>query len=78
MVGDIHDRMPAILMKEQEADWLDQGIRAEDAIQMIIPYPDQFMNAYPVSNRVGNVRHNDAELLKEVKIETTVQKNLFD
>jgi len=66
LMTDIHNRMPAILLPEQERDWLDMTISAEEAIQMIEPYPSDLMKAYPVSKRVGNVRENDATLLDEV------------
>jgi putative SOS response-associated peptidase YedK len=34
------------------------------------PYPAEKMAAWPVSDRVGNVRNNDAELLEPLKPET--------
>jgi len=68
MMADIHDRMPAILLPEQEEAWLDMSIPASDLVEMIEPYPDDLMKAYPVSTRVGNVRENDKELLKEIEL----------
>ncbi len=66
---DIHNRMPAILLPEQERDWLDMSIPSEEAIQLLEPYPSDLMKAYPVSKRVGNVRENDKELIVEVELE---------
>lgn len=60
----IHDRMPAILSREQESMWLDQDIPPEDLLQMLQPPPDEIMEAYTVPRRVGNVRNNDAELIQ--------------
>lgn len=68
LLSDIHDRMPAILTREQESLWLDMTIPPADAVQMIIPYPEENMRAYPVSKRVGNVRENDESLIEEVKL----------
>lgn len=67
MLSDIHNRMPAILTPDQERLWLDDSIPPADAVQMIIPYPEENMKAYPVSKRVGNVRENDKELIEEVE-----------
>ncbi len=66
LMTDIHNRMPAILLPDQERDWLDMTIPAEEAIQMLEPYPSALMKAYRVSKRVGNVRENDKELIHEV------------
>lgn len=68
----IHDRMPAILTPEQEQLWLDVSVPPEDLRAMITPYPDEWMHAYPVSPRVGNVRENDKGLLEEVPVQTTL------
>lgn len=69
LMQDIHNRMPAILLPEQERDWLDMSIPSEEAIQLLEPYPSDLMKAYPVSKRVGNVRENDKELIVEVELE---------
>lgn len=68
LMAEIHNRMPAILSPDQERDWLDMSIPAADAIEMLAPYPDELMRAYPVSTRVGNVRENDEGLLEEVLV----------
>ncbi len=60
LVASIHDRMPAILLPEQEKIWLDQDIPVKDLIQMLNPYPADLMEAYEVSMDVNNVRNNQA------------------
>jgi putative SOS response-associated peptidase YedK len=62
----IHNRMPAILDRDQEKYWLDDDIPVEDLINSLNPPPDENMIAYTVDARVGNVRNNDAELIKKV------------
>ena len=69
LMQDIHNRMPAILLPEQERDWLDMSIPSEEAIQLLEPHTSDLMKAYPVSKRVGNVRENDEELIVEVELE---------
>ena len=66
MMTGIHDRMPAILLPEQESFWLDGEISGEEAIKLIAPYPDHLLKAYPVSSKVNNVRTNTPDLIIEV------------
>lgn len=61
----IHDRMPIILRKEDEATWLDRSIQDPKLLLSLLqrPYPDDDMRVYPVSKAVGNVKNDSAELL---------------
>ncbi len=61
----IHDRMPAILQKHQEELWLSNDIPPEELINMIEPYHDDGLFAYPVSSKVNNVRNNNKSLIIE-------------
>ena len=63
----IHNRMPAILLPEQEKLWLDMSLSPKDALQLIAPYPDDLLRAYKVDKRVGKVSENDVKLLAEWK-----------
>ena len=62
-IAHIHDRMPAILSKDQEEVWLDNSIPVEQVLSIICPYPDEFLRAYEVSSRVGKVTENDENLI---------------
>lgn len=73
----LHDRMPAILTKDQERLWLDDEVPVVDLIDMITPYDSSLMLAYPVSSRVGNVRENDAALIEPVDNSGPIQGTLF-
>ncbi len=77
LMKDIHDRMPAILLPEQEKIWLDKSISAEDALSIITPYPDDLLHAYTVSDRINKVTENDAQLLDEVPFDRPIQGSLF-
>jgi len=65
LMADIHDRMPAILTKDQEELWLSDDVSPIELVEMIQPYDDQLMEAYPVSKKVGNVRNNSADLIEK-------------
>jgi putative SOS response-associated peptidase YedK len=62
----IHDRMPVILEPRDYDRWLDAGDPARPAVDLLRPYPAEKMLAWPVSDRVGNVRNNDPALLERL------------
>ncbi len=76
-IAHIHDRMPAILRPNQEDAWLDPGIPASDALSVLAPYPDDEIQAYTVSKRVGNVNENDSDLILPVDYPGELQTALF-
>lgn len=75
MMSKIHDRMPAILLPDQEKIWLDMSLSSEEVLKIIEPYPEEFMKAVQVSSRVGNVRNNDPSLIEPVKDKADDKKN---
>lgn len=79
LMAKIHDRMPVILLPENEHLWLDADINANDAIQLLIPYPSENMEAYEVSPLVNSIRSNNDELIKPYKsFPKPVQTSLFN
>ena len=63
MMENIHNRMPAILLPDQEKIWLDSTLSAAEVMKIIEPYPSEMMKAYKVSPAVGNVRNNSPDLI---------------
>jgi putative SOS response-associated peptidase YedK len=63
LMESIHNRMPVILEPRDYARWLAPG---EPASELLRPYPAEKMHAWPVCERVGNVRNNDAGLLERL------------
>jgi putative SOS response-associated peptidase YedK len=60
-----HNRMPVILEPRDYERWLDPGDPARPPVDLLRPMPAEKMIAWPVSERVGNVRNNDPQLLVE-------------
>lgn len=59
LVGQIHNRMPAILRPEDEGHWLDPTVTNAGAITRLLkPYPAEWMKSYCVS-RIVNSPAND-------------------
>jgi len=64
----VHNRMPVILEPRDYTRWLDPADAARPPVDLLRPYPAEKMTAWPVSDRVGNVRNNDPELLESCKL----------
>jgi putative SOS response-associated peptidase YedK len=63
LVAAFHHRMPVILAPEVEAVWLDPGLTDPEHLRsLLVPYPAEAMEAYPVSPEVNAVG-NDSERL---------------
>lgn len=60
----IHDRMPAILDPSAYAAWLDPN--SANPHRLLIPCPDDWLDAYPVSTRVNAPQNDDPELIKRL------------
>ena len=59
-VSNIHHRMPVILAPEDHGLWLDPDIReADPLLPLLAPYPDDVMEAYPVSRFVNRPTNDD-------------------
>jgi len=59
----IHDRMPVIVAPKNYERWLDTDSKSAPSSDLLQPYPAEEMEAWTVSDQVGNVRNNDPELL---------------
>lgn len=63
----IHDRMPVILAPKDYTKWLNSD-QLDHPEVMLLPYPAEKMEAWPVSARVNSPVNNDAELINRVEI----------
>lgn len=58
----IHNRMPVILDRAAESDWLDPGVQDTARLrEMLVPYPAGDMEAYRVSPQVNSPANNGPE-----------------
>ncbi len=63
LVARAHDRMPVILGDQAEDDWLDTGTSVRHALELLVPFPAERMDARPVSEAVNSVRNDHPTLL---------------
>jgi len=68
LMATIHNRMPAILQPENEADWLNPEESDPEFLQsLLVPYPADTMKAYSVHPMVGNPRNDSQECIREIE-----------
>ncbi len=58
-----HHRMPVILRREDEARWLSAGLSEEELSSLMLPYPAELMNGYPIAPTIKNPKANDPGLI---------------
>jgi putative SOS response-associated peptidase YedK len=60
----IHDRMPVILPSGAYDLWLDPDADREQISDLLIPYPGEDLETYPVSRYVNSPRNNDEHCIE--------------
>ncbi len=65
----IHHRMPVILPQDTYAEWLAPNQQSTKPLQpLLIPYPDEEMEAYPVSRFVNRPTNDSQECIEPFEI----------
>jgi putative SOS response-associated peptidase YedK len=59
VVGEIHERMPVIVAPDAYDVWLDPSSERDELTGLLVPYPEDEMEAYPVSRFVNSPSNND-------------------
>jgi putative SOS response-associated peptidase YedK len=73
----VHDRMPAILRKDDYEVWLDPGMQNVAAIsELLKPFDARLMRCYPVSARINHVANDDVYCSRPVE-PVQAQNSLF-
>ena len=62
VVAPVHDRMPVILPRGVEDEWLDRDVPVEAALELLRPYPAEHMHAADASLLVNSVKNDDLRL----------------
>ena len=62
LMAELHNRMPVLLDPQGFAWWMTG--QTEEVGQLLTPYPSKDLDAYPISRRVNNPRHEGPELLE--------------
>jgi len=68
LMENIHNRMPVILRKEDEDEWLNPDVvEPEKLLKLLNPYPTAEMEAYPVASLVNTPKNNFKEVTNPLK-----------
>ncbi len=62
LLSGVHNRMPVILPRDAEGDWLDDNLPALALMSMLKPYSADLMQVYPVSRRVNAPANDEPSL----------------
>jgi putative SOS response-associated peptidase YedK len=65
LVGRIHDRMPAILHREDYDRWLGPEPDPRGALRL---FPSELLRMWPISTRVNSPINDDEHLLDEIEL----------
>ena len=64
LVKDIHDRMPVILTRGNEKEWLNPSLQGKEILKsMLVPFDVALLAAYSVSSEVNSPKNNQIGLL---------------
>jgi putative SOS response-associated peptidase YedK len=66
LIATIHNRMPVILKFEDQDKWVDNSFYSPSLLNLLKPYSESEMEAYPVSILINNPKNNTIDLLKPV------------
>ena len=64
IVASLHDRMPVMLFRSEEDQWLNTNSTEKELLSLLNPYPAESTSYYQVSKKVNSVQNNSPDILK--------------
>jgi putative SOS response-associated peptidase YedK len=77
LVGELHDRMPAILLPDFQDAWLDPKTGPAGLEKLLTPFPASKMRSHPVTRAVNAPENDSEELIVPVDTEVGTTPSLF-
>lgn len=77
LVGELHDRMPAIVLPHFQNAWLDAKTNRSVLTELLQPFPSLMMKTHPVSSSVNSPDNDTPDLLARVDVEVGQTLSLF-
>lgn len=64
----IHDRMPVILLPDQQKKWLNKynDNNKDNLFELLKPSPDDILNSYAISNIINSPSNDSPEVIKQI------------
>jgi putative SOS response-associated peptidase YedK len=73
MLRPLHERMPVILRRQDEAEWLDPEVTDPLRVErLLLPYPEEEIDLWPVSPAVNSVRNNSPDLIRPLEAQKSL------
>jgi len=66
LLASIHDRMPVIIPAESFDPWLDDSADQDFIHSLMVPYPADQMDAWPISTAVNNARNKSPAVIQKL------------
>jgi putative SOS response-associated peptidase YedK len=68
LIRSIHRRMPVILRREDEEQWLDCSAAPFDKVQSLLnPFPADLLDAHEISQRINNPKYDEPDCVAAVE-----------
>jgi putative SOS response-associated peptidase YedK len=77
LVGELHNRMPAILLPDLRDAWLDPKTDRSVLTELLQPFPSVRMKTHSVSSAVNHTENDNIDLLVRVDAEIGTTPSLF-
>lgn len=61
-----YKRMPVVLQPHYESIYIRESAQLSEILSMLDPYPNNLMNAYPISNKIADITLNDISLVQPI------------
>lgn len=68
LVAHIHNRMPVILNRGDEQEWLNPELSTAAAQELLVPFPADRLMAYEVSAKVNSPAYNTPEAIQKIAV----------
>jgi len=68
MLAEFHDRMPAILMAEDQEAWLSRDADPRELKALLAPYPADGMKSFAVSEKVNSALVDEPQLVEPIEL----------
>lgn len=72
-----HHRSPVILPREAEPVWLNTEVPMNEVVDLLKPYPSEWMNAYPISDKIRNPKAEGRGLIEPTGERLTPESDLY-
>lgn len=76
LIKPIHNRMPVIILKRHENDWMDPEADLNELLRLFDPFPKEKMMAYPVSTFVNSNKNDTEKCIQRIDEATLYKQRL--